>query len=78
MLRERRDMPWFSYDIWPGNGAGLLFQPGAYKASGCRSTHGAEGVFLWVICPLYTKTPGTSVPKISWDHLHVRTEYEKQ
>ena len=29
-LRERTDRAWFSfYDIRPGNGAGLLLQPGA-------------------------------------------------
>jgi len=42
-LSERTDRPGSVafYDIRPGNGAGLFFQPEAHKAPGCRSPHGA-------------------------------------
>jgi len=44
MLRDRTDKAWFShlYDIRPGNGAGLLFQP--------RSTHGARPSRALLLC----------------------------
>jgi len=49
-LRERTDRACIEeafYDIRPGKGVGLFFQPGAHKAPGCQVPEPTWGCDVW-------------------------------